>query len=95
MFYKLSTIPNFKKELSYFEILGIKQYLKEFFDNPEDLFGLPYISSGKFAELSNTNSPYEIEPGIKLEYFALTENKILVAVGWDSEENEYYYRVEE
>ena len=89
-----------KKEWSEIETKGAEAIIQEYFSeyhsikDTSDKFGLAYTSSGDFAALWNTNTIYEIEKGIKLIGFAITENNILVAIGEDQQENNSLYRLE-
>lgn len=89
-----------KKEWSEIEAKGVEAILQEYFKenhrikNIGDYFGLAYTSSSDFAALWNTNKNFEIEIGIKLIGFVITENNILLALGEDQEENNYLYRLE-
>ena len=89
-----------KKEWSEIETEGAKAIIEKYFNeyhsikNTENFFGLAYTSSSDYAALWNTNSNFEIEEGIKLEGFAITDNDILTANGEDREGNNYFYRLE-
>jgi hypothetical protein len=94
------TSADFKKEWNNIEIKGVEAILQEGFKeyynikNAEDYFGLPYTSTSSFAMMSNTNSKFEIEEGWRLEYFAITNNNMLIMIAWDEDENERYFEVE-
>jgi len=104
MFYELSAkvdLKDCKKEWNHFEHIGILEVLKNGFkkygiNNIEDHFGLPYTSTSQCAMIGNTNTYFHLNNDMKynLEYFVLTNNNILVAVFWDVDENEKFYRVE-
>ena len=97
---KLTRNLKLKNEWSDIEVAGVEKLVQEYFSeytkikNVIDFFGLPYTSSSSFAALWNTNTTFTIEEGINLIGFAITENNILVAIGEDSEENNYLYRLE-
>lgn len=88
---------NFRKELSWIEIEGVVSYINKYFkenyriDDAWYKFGLPYTSSGEFILLANTNCTFEIDEGIYLVFFTLTENNQIIAIGEDRENNYYYY----
>jgi len=107
MFRRVNWKPEFKQEWNWLETEGVMSYLQTKFKENynirdiEDKFGLPYTSTGIYAEISNTNCEFEIEPGIQLRYFAIHDNgnrpeyPLPIAVGWDDDENEYFYMIEE
>lgn len=99
MFKKADRTFNFRQSWSTFELIGIEKHLQDKFKEHfhirdiDDYFGLPYENSSSFAMISNTNTKFHIEPDIQLEYFALEGEDVLVAVGWDENENEHFYYV--
>ena len=103
MFRKIDHHQPFKKEWSWVETEGVMSYLSKAFKENyrikdiDSKFGLPYTSSSDFAMISNTNCQFEIEHGINLDCFALTDNDypIIVAIGSDNDGNDFFYAVEE
>lgn len=91
---------DFKKEWNPLEYYATMDILKNKFRkhykiyNIEDKFGLPYTSSSSFAMISNTNTIFEIEKGLNLEYFVITNNSMIIAVFEDQNNNERFYEIE-
>lgn len=59
----------------------------------ERYFGFAYTSSGVAAELSICNVEHEIEDGIFMRSFFLTDNHRVVLWATDEQDKEYYYFV--
>lgn len=88
----------FRKELSNFEIMGIEEFINEWFREyfgfddemkaTENFLSLAYTSSSSYAMLNECGNA-ELND-LTLSHFALTENNLLVAVCHD-DENDYSY----
>lgn len=88
---------DFKKQWSdvstVFLIKRLEYWFRENYDieNVEEVFGLPYTDTSECAMLSNTNCLFEIQDGINLDFFTLTDKYEIVAVGSDFNSNEYCF----
>lgn len=90
-----------KKELSRVEEKGVEAHIEEVFEN---LFGFSLLEETFWTTGFNVpeeheglgfNGRIEIDDGIFLHHFALTDNNIVVAVCENGEEFELYYRIAE
>lgn len=91
------TEGDFKEELSTVERKGMKAYIDEIF---RDRFGWSPISLCYFTDSNNyeiftyQDNDTEIADGVYLSHFALTNSGMVVAVGYDEEREEYFYRID-
>ena len=103
---KLDFLPNFKKDLSNIELLGIEKALEnasldvenvEFLpmvvESAKDYFGLSFTSSSSYA-MYGVDTLIFIEDGIQISHFSMTENNMLIIVAHDNDENYFYYELE-
>jgi hypothetical protein len=93
-------LSEIKKNLSDFEIRGIKEYLNDYGQEYLDLdsyvnhLGLAYTSSSGNGVLNVCNGEFTI--GLddwQVSHFVLTESDLLIAVCFDTDENECLIRL--
>lgn len=98
-FARLSGSVDIKEELNNIEVRGVETHIEEVFEN---LFGFSPLEETFWTSGFNVpethvglgfNGEIEIDDGIYLHHFALTDNGIVVAVCENGDEADIYYRV--
>ncbi len=91
----------FKKEWSRIEHEGVLSMIEQWHrennssrETAEDFYGLPYTSTGVYATVSNTNTQHEIIPDYFVQFFAITNNNLLVLIAWNDKEEEMHFVIE-
>lgn len=94
------TTKEFKKSWTDLELLGVKATVNNFFTDTflggksTDVLATFYTSSSAHAMLNVQDNMFSVDGGeSQVSYFALTENHIVVAVCYDENECEKFYRV--